>query len=191
MHSESPDKITFHHPERFRQQQRIGNFRRHPVDHFPPKLLRHGFIEIDRQHSVLGARRNVAALTGSREPQPLNVPLGKRHRRVKTDNRKITRHMKNHLNDRFFCLRIQKINLRRIVPRQTGSVVSVVNVTVLVFVFIVAAEHNGAVFFAVIFIFDLNRNVRIAAQIGSVKVVLRIRILRQLKKPVRVNTDPS
>ena len=191
VHSESPDKITFHHPERFRQQQCVGNFRRHSINHFPPKLLRHSFIEINRQHSVFGTRRNISALPGSREPQPLNVTLGKRHCRVKTDNRKIAGHMKNHLNDCFFCFRIQKINLRRIVPRQTGPVVSMVNVTVFIFVFIVAAKYNGTVFFAVILIFNLNRNVRITTQIGSVKVVLRIRILRQLKKPIRMDTDPS
>ena len=101
VHPERADKVAFHHPERFSQQQGVRHFLGNAVNDLTPKFLRNVFVQLCRRHrAVLSPTRHAATFARFRKPDALNVLFSQRHRRVKADDREFTRHVQNRLDDR-------------------------------------------------------------------------------------------
>ena len=128
VHSQSPHEISFHKPESLGQKQRFGSFDRNSVNDFAPEFLREKFVELFIRKSVFGPRCDVAAASRFGEPEPVIVPFCKRHRRIKPDDGEVFRYFYYGLNDLFADIFTHIVELRRIVPRHAGSVVSVIDV---------------------------------------------------------------
>ena len=77
---------------------------------------------------VLGARRDGAAAARLGKPEPLDVLLGERHRRVEADDRELPRDVEDGLDDRLAHLGLEVVELGGVVPRHAGAVVAVVDV---------------------------------------------------------------
>ena len=67
------------------------------------------------------------------------------HGRVKADDGETAGDVQNRLDDRFTYLRIQVVQLRRVIPGHAGAIVAMVNVARLTAAVIVAFKHHGCV----------------------------------------------
>src|SRR6185436_9208203 len=128
MHAERADEISLKQPERFSEQQCIRHFRRHAVNDFTPKLFGYRRIELSSGHAVLRPGWNRAAGTRFGEPKTLNMFLGESHRRIKADDREISRHMQDGLNDGFAYFSLGIIKLRCVIPWEGGAIVTVIDI---------------------------------------------------------------
>ena len=141
VHAQRADKISFHQPEGFGQQQRIGDFGRDAVHDLAPELLRDGRVELGPGHAMLGPGWDRATRAGFGEPQALDMLLGQRHRRVEADDREIARHVQDGLNDRFAHFGFGVIELRGVVPREGCAVVAVIDIADIARLMITALER--------------------------------------------------
>ena len=116
VHAERADEVAFHHPEGFGEEQRAGDFDGDAVDDLAPELDGHERVELFLRHRVFGARRDGAAAAGQREPEPLDVALGERHRRVEADDREQARDVEDGLDDVLADLGLRVVELRGVVP---------------------------------------------------------------------------
>ena len=80
----------------------------------------------------------------------------KNHRRVKADYRKVPGHVQNVLYYGLARGRVQKVDLRGVVPRHSGAVVSVVNVADVACLVVHALEDHGAVALRIVMVFQVN-----------------------------------
>ena len=69
------------------------------------------------------------------------------HRRIKADNREISRNMQNLPDNLFTSFGVEKVNLRGIVPRQPRPVVTVINVSSIAAMMVDPFKHHRAVRF--------------------------------------------
>ena len=68
-------------------------------------------------------------------------------------------------------MRFKKIDLRSVVPRHTGAVVSVVNIAHVSVAFVGTLKHNSAIGFGIIMVFQYNFEVGVGRKIFSGKTV--------------------
>ena len=145
MHAQSTGKVTFHHPEGFCQKQGVGNFLSYAVNYVSPEFRGDCLFKFIRGQGIFSAGRNVTATSGLRIPQAADVFFCQNHCRVKADNREVSGNMQNFLHDFLAGGRVQKVNLCRVVPWHTRSVVSVVDVAGVSCRIVYALEYNGTV----------------------------------------------
>ena len=142
VHTERTNEISFHHPERFGKQERVRHFARNAVNDFAPEFRRNFCLKL-----LIGKRRfragiNVSAAARTRIPQAANRFFCKNHSGIKSNYREVAGNVQNILHDRFPRIRIQKVNLRRIVPRHSRAVVSVIDVARVAVSEVNPLEHN-------------------------------------------------
>ena len=154
MHAQRANEITLHQPEGFRQQQRVGHFFGHAVDHFAPELDREGCFKLLFGQGMLRPAGNGAAGSGFGVPEPLVVFFSQGHGGVKADDREPPRHFQDGLNDRFAHLGIQIVELGGVIPGHAGAVVAVVDVARAAVAVVVILEYHGCVGAAVIMVFN-------------------------------------
>ena len=174
MHAQRADEVAFHQPEGLGEQQRAGDFGSHAIDHFPPELLRHVPVKLRLAHAVLGARRDGTAGAGTRKPEPVKMPLGQCHGRVKADHRKQTRHMQNGLNHLLAHRWIQVIELRSVVPGKAGAVVAVIDEARLARVPVAPLEDHCGVCLLEVVVVNLDLHAAIVGEIGTIEAVCGI-----------------
>ena len=145
VHSERSREVAFHHPERFGEQKRVGNFLRNTVNDLAPEFVRNSVFKFLCGEREFASGRNVAAFSWLRVPQSLDVLFRQNHRRVKADNREIPGHMQDFLHDFFSRDRIQKVNLSRVVPWHSRAVVPVIDVSGVASLGVNALEADRAV----------------------------------------------
>ena len=190
MHAQRANEVALHQPEGLGQQQRARHFGGHAIHHLAPELMRHGLIELGLAHAVLGARRNCAARSRPRKPQPVKVPLGQRHRRVKADHGKEARHVQNRLDHLLADGWIQVVELRRVVPGKAGAVVAVVDVAGFAALQVAAAEDHRGVRLLIVVVLDLDLHARVTREVGAVKAVNRIGRIWPRDEPFRLLDHP-
>ena len=190
VHTECADEVAFHHPKCFGKQQRVRNFGCDPVDDFPPKFVGNRTIEFFRRKSAFTPRRDITSVPRRGIPQPSDVFFCKHHRRIESDDRKIFRDVDDLPHHCFTCDRVQKIDLRRIVPRHAGTVVSVVDIAHVSGMVIDPLKDDGAVGFGIIMIFEVDADPPVARKILAVERVLREGAILPLDEEVGLFDDP-
>jgi hypothetical protein len=119
------------------------------------------------------------------------VVLGQGHRGVEANDRESPRDMQDRLNDGLAHFGFQIIQLRRVVPRITGAVVAVVDVTRLSGPAIRPPEDNGCVGALIIMVLDLDLHPVVIREIRPFKAVSRIGRVRQGDEAFRMFDDPA
>ena len=89
-------------------------------------------------------------------PQPLDVLLGERHRRVEADDRELPRHVEDGLDDRLAHLGLEVVELRRVVPGHRGAVVAVVDEALLAAPVVDALEDHRGVGVVEVVVLDVD-----------------------------------
>ena len=190
VHAQRADEVALHHPERLGEKQGVGRARLHRVDDLAPELEGEDAVELLLRHRVIRARGNGAAAAGQREPEPGEVALRERHRRVEADDREHARDVEDGFDDRVADLGLRVIELRGVVPRHAGAVVAVVDEAVLTGLAVVAAEHDGGVGLVPVALLDEHADARILGEIRPAELVAGEGRLRGLDEPVGVVHDP-
>ena len=191
MHAESADEVALHQPEGLGQQQRAGNLGGDAIHHLAPELLRHDLTELLRGHAEFGARRDGSAAAGVGKPEPLEVALCQGHGGVKANDREETRHVQDGLDDLLAHRRIQVVELRRVVPREAGAVVAVIDVTQVSGAAVAALKDHGRVRLVVVVALDANLDVRIGGKVRATEIVSRVRLVRTRNEPVGMLGHPG
>ena len=142
VHTECADKISFHHPERFGKQERVRHFARNAVNDFAPEFVWNACFEFLIGKCRFRAGIDVSAASRTWIPKAANRFFRKNHSGIKSNYRKIAGNVQNILHDSLSRLRIQKVNLRRIVPRHSRAVVSVIDVARVAVSEVHPLEHN-------------------------------------------------
>ena len=124
-------------------------------------------------------------------PKAAYVLFGKNHRRVKADYRKVPGHVQNVLYYGLARGGVQKVDLRGVVPRHSGAVVSVVNVAGIPIRIINTLKNYRTVVFAVVVVFQEERNSAVLRKVFAVKGVLREGAVAPLHEKVGPLDDPA
>ena len=178
MHAQCADEIAFHQPERFGQQQCVRRFLRHAIHNFSPEFLRHRRVEVGLRHPKVRAGSNVATGPRLREPEALVVLLGQRHRRVKADDGRTPRHAQDRLDHSLAHVRIEVVELRRVIPGHARAIVAVIDVARVASPVIDAFEHHSSIGAIIVMILEVNAHARVAAQIYTVEGIAGERAVR-------------
>ena len=109
VHAQGTNKIAFHEPESFCEQQRIGNFFSDAVNNFTPEFFGNLCIKISFGFSAFRPGRDIAACPGFGKPQSLQMFFSQGHCRIKTDDRSTPCHVKNRLNGCFTNFRVEVV----------------------------------------------------------------------------------
>ncbi len=190
MHSQGAHEVAFEQPEGLGQQQRARHFSRYAIHHLAPELVGHQSVELLLGHRVLRARWNRSSSAGKRKPQALNVAFGQHHRGVEADDGKQSRHVQDGLNHMLAHLGLRVVELRRVVPRERGAVVAVVDVAGLAVRVVAQAEGNSGVGLVVVAVVDLDLHPAVRGEIRPVEAVCRKRALPAMQKPVWMLNHP-
>jgi len=91
VHAESAHEVSFHEPESFCQQQRVGHLIGDALNYFAPKFLRHGSVKRLTSHGVFSSGGNIATAAGLGEPKALVVLFREGHGCVKANDRELAR----------------------------------------------------------------------------------------------------
>jgi len=190
VHAKRTHKVTFHQPKSFSQKEGIRNFCCNPIHHFTPKFFRHDLVKAFFGHGVIGTGRDISTAAWLREPQTLIVFFGQGHGCIEADDREFSGDIKNGLDDRFAYLRIQIVQLSRIVPGHAGSVVAMIDETGSTGVVVVMFEYHSCISAGVVMIFQVDANARTFGEIRSIELISREGRLICLDEPIRVVIDP-
>ena len=106
--------------------------------------------------AVFGARRDRAAGARLGEPEPLEMLLGQRHRRVEADHRELARDMQDRLDDRLAHLGVQIVQLSGVVPGHAGAVVAVVDIARAAVPVLDALEHHRRIGAVVVVVLEVD-----------------------------------
>ncbi len=191
VHAQRADEVALHQPERLGQQQRAGDLARHAVDDLAPELLRDRRVEGGGGHGGLRAGGDRAARARRGEPQPLDVPLRQRHRRVEPDDRKLPRDLEDGLDDLLAHRAAQVVELRRVVPGEAGAVVAVVDVLPVAGPLVAAQKDHGRVGLLVVVVLDLDLDAIVPRQVRAVEGVSRVGRVVAGEEPLRMVDDPG
>ncbi len=114
---------------------------------------------------------DVAASAGAGIPEPLNVLLRQRHRRIEADDREVHRDVLDLLIHHLPGLRVEEIELGGVVPGHRCSIVAVEDIVGLTGIEVSSLERDRCVAAVVVVVFQLDLNVGIGGEIRSVERV--------------------
>ena len=123
--------------------------------------------------------------------ETVKVPLGQRHRGVKTNHGKQARDVQDGLNHLLAHGSIQIVELRGVVPGKAGAVVAVIDVARFAGGLVATPEDHGGIGLLVVVVFDLDLDAAVVREIGSVEGVGGIGRIPARDKPLRVLDDPG
>ncbi len=101
VHAQRTDKITFHQPERFSQQQRVWYLSGDAVNDLTPELDRERLFKLLLRKGMISAGGDGASGAGLRKPEALEMTFGQSHGSVKTDDRKTPGYIQDRLDHLF------------------------------------------------------------------------------------------
>ena len=159
VHAQRADKVAFHHPKCFCQQQCVWSIDGDAIDDHAPEFIGHGGIELFARHRMFGACGDGTAASRFREPQAFDLLFCQGHGGIKTDDRELACHFQNSLVDCFLNFPVQIIELRRVIPGHRGAIVSMIDVLGFPAGSIVTFENHSGVRARIIVIFDLYADI--------------------------------
>ena len=113
------------------------------------------------------------------------------HGGVEADYGEIGRNMEYFLNYGFPGFRVKEIDLGRIIPGHTGSVVTVIDVPGIASMVVHPLENYGAVGFGIVMVFQVNAHTVIVREVLTGKVVAGKGAFPGLNEKVRIVDDPG
>ncbi len=191
VHPQGPDEVALHEPERLRQQERLRHLGGNAVHHLAPELLGHRGVEGGPGHGRLGPGRDRPALPRLGVPEALDVLLGERHRGIEPDDGEPAGHREDRLDDGLADLRVEVVELRRVVPGHARAVVAVVDVADVARPAILAPEDHGGVGRIPVVVLDLDPDARVLGEVRPAERVGGVGAVRAGEEPVRVLDDPA
>ena len=191
VHAEGADEVALHEPERLGQQQRAGRLHRDAIHDLAPELLRHEAVELRARHAEAGAGRDVAAMAGLGEPQPLDVLLRQRHGGIEADDRETTRHSQDRLDHGLARRGVQVVELRGVVPREARAVVAVVEVARVPGRAIDAPKDHRGVAAIPVVVLDAHRDAVVVRQFRALERVRGVGTVGALQEPLGVLQHPT
>src|SRR5690348_5180398 len=130
--------------------------------------MRHVLVEFCLAHAVFSAGRNGSARSGTRKPEPMEMPFGQRHGSVEANDREEARYVKDGLDYLLSNRGIQVVELRGVVPGEAGAVVAVIDVARLSGPLVAAAKDDGGVGLLEIVVFDFDFDAGVVREVGAV-----------------------
>ena len=128
---------------------------------------------------------------GPGKPETMEVALGQRHGGVEADDREETRDVEDGLDDLFADSGVEVVELRGVVPGETGTVVAVVDIASFAAGFVAAAENDGCIGLVEIVVFNLDFDSAVVGEIGAVVTVGGIGSVWAGDEPLGVLDDPG
>ena len=119
------------------------------------------------------------------------MALGEDHRGVEPDDREPPGHAQDRLDHRLADLGPEVVQLGRVVPRERGAVVAVVDEPDLAGCPIAPPEHDGGVARVPVVVLEEDLDGRIGRQVRPAERVRRVGSLRDRQEPIRVLDDPA
>ena len=171
VHAQCADEIALHHPEGLCEKQRVWNLVRNAVDHLPPELLRNPPVELLVAEGVHEPAGDVSSVSGLGVPEPLDVALGKRHRRIEADYVEVPGNVQDLLDDGLSGHGIEVVQLCGVVPGHRRAVVAVEDIAGLACPPVDAAEGDCRIAPVIVVVLDLDLDVRVGGQVRSVERV--------------------
>ncbi len=191
VHAQGADEVALEQPERLGQQERAGDLGRHSIHDLAPELDRHARVELGPGDGVLGARRDAAAASRFRPPQPLDVLPGEDHRGVEADDREAPGNVEDGPDDLLANGRVEEVELRRVVPWEARPVVAVVDIADVAAPAVEPLEHDCRVAVVPVVVLEHDPDPLVRRQVRATERVGGVGRLGQRQEPLGMLDDPA
>ena len=148
-------------------------------------------VEHGAGRGVLGPRRDRSTLPRLRIPEALNVAAGQGHRGIEADDRELAGDVEDGLDDGLAYLRLEVVELSRVVPGHARAVVAVVDEADAAGPVVGPLEDDSGVGRVPVVIFDLDGDPLIIREVAAGKRVGGVRGVGQLEEPVGMLDHPA